>query len=254
MRWVSSWPGQLAIGLGVDVLEGEVLELPLDLPDAQALGQGRVDLGGLLGDALLLIGRQRPERTHVVEAVGQLDEDDSDVVSHGQEHLADVLRLLLLMTEGAELAQLGDTVDEAGHIGTEALLDITQRVLGVLGHVVQDGGRDRHRIESQLGQDPGHRQRVADVGLAADAPLLAVRFDREGEGGRERGDVRLRVACVQLLLDRSSVRCMPAGEKSSRLAAGRVACRAGPCRGPQRSWSWLGWSSWNECSERVPGP
>ena len=48
---------QLAVGLRVDVLEREVLELPLDLPDAQALGQRRVDLRGLLGDAQLFLRR-----------------------------------------------------------------------------------------------------------------------------------------------------------------------------------------------------
>ena len=35
------------------------------------------------------------ERAHVVQAVGQLDEHDADVVHHGQHHLAQVLGLLL---------------------------------------------------------------------------------------------------------------------------------------------------------------
>ena len=41
--------------VGLEHLEGEVLELPLDLPDAQALGERRVDLGRLARDALLLL-------------------------------------------------------------------------------------------------------------------------------------------------------------------------------------------------------
>ena len=36
---------------------------------------------------------------------------------HRQEHLADVLGLLLLVTSGAELRQLGYTVDEFAHLG-----------------------------------------------------------------------------------------------------------------------------------------
>ena len=36
-----------------------------------------------------------------------------------------------------------------------------ERVLGVLGDVVQEGGRDRHRVEAELGEDLGHRERVA---------------------------------------------------------------------------------------------
>ena len=150
---------------------------------------------------MLLGRRQRAERAHVVEPVGQLDEDDADVLGHGQEHLADVLGLLLLVGQGAELAQLGDAVDEAGHVGPEAFLDVAERVLGVLGDVVQEGGRDRDRVQAQLGQDLGHRQRVGDVGLAADAVLALVRLHGEGEGGRDRRQVGLRVALVQLLLD-----------------------------------------------------
>ncbi len=107
-----------------------------------------------------LAGGKRSERAHVVEAVGQLDEDDADVLGHGQEHLADVLGLLLFVRQRAELAQLGDAVDEPGHVRAEALLDIRERVLGVLGDVVEQRGGDRHRVEPQLCQDLGHRERV----------------------------------------------------------------------------------------------
>ena len=103
---------QAPVGLRLEHLEAEVLELPLELPDAQALGQRRVDLGGLAGDALLLLDGQRAQGAHVVQPVGELDEDDADVLRHGQEHLADVLGLLLLVGPGAELGQLGDAVDE----------------------------------------------------------------------------------------------------------------------------------------------
>ena len=47
--------GQLAEALGLERLEGEVLELPLHLPDPEPLGQRRVDLHRLAGDALLLL-------------------------------------------------------------------------------------------------------------------------------------------------------------------------------------------------------
>ena len=96
--------GQLAEALGLERLEGEVLELPLHLPDPEPLGQRRVDLHRLARDPLLLLGRQAIQRAHVVEAIGQLDQHDPDVLGHRQQHLADVLGLLLLVTVGAELA------------------------------------------------------------------------------------------------------------------------------------------------------
>ena len=84
-----------------------------------------------------------------MEPVGELDEDDADVLRHRQEHLPDVLGLLLLVAVGAELGQLGDAVDEVGDLGAEPLLDVGEAVLGVLGDVVEerrldgDGSRPR---------------------------------------------------------------------------------------------------------------
>ena len=93
--------GQLAEPLRLEGLEREVLELPLDLPDAEALGERRVDLEGLARDPELLLRREGGEGAHVVQAVGELDEDDADVLGHRQEHLPDVLGLLLLVATGS---------------------------------------------------------------------------------------------------------------------------------------------------------
>ena len=169
---------------GSSDLEREVLELPLDLPDAEPLGQRRVDLHRLAGDALLLVRRQAVQRAHVVEAVGELDEDDPDVLGHRQQHLADVLGLLLLVAVGAEARQLRDAVDELGDLGAEALLDVGQAVLGVLGDVVQERGLDRDRVDAELGQDLGRGDRVGDVRLAGRAALAGVGLDRQVERAR----------------------------------------------------------------------
>ena len=103
---------QVAVVVRLEHLEAQVLELPLDLPDAQPLRERGVDLGRLAGDALLLLPRQGCDRAHVVQPVDQLDEHDADVLRHRQEHLADVLGLLLLVRPTAERRELGDSVDE----------------------------------------------------------------------------------------------------------------------------------------------
>ena len=153
--------GELAEPRRLEDLEREVLELPLDLPDAQALGERRVDLEGLARDPELLLRRQAGERPHVVEAVGELDQDDADVLRHRQEHLPDVLGLLLLERDGRVLAELGHAVDELGDLRAEPLLDVRQRVLGVLGDVVEERGLDRDRVDVELGEDLGRCDRMA---------------------------------------------------------------------------------------------
>ncbi len=154
---------------------------------------GRVDLHRLAGDALLLVRRQAVQRAHVVEAVGQLDQDDPDVLGHGQEHLSDVLGLLLLVAVGAEPRQLRDAVDELGDLAAEALLDVGQAVFGVLGDVVQERGLDRDRVDAELGHDLGRGDRVRDVGLTRRTALAGVRLDGQVEGGIDRREVRGRV-------------------------------------------------------------
>ena len=71
--------------------------------------------------SLLLLGRQVAERAHVVGAVGELDQDDADVARHREEHLAEVLGLLLLARGEVDLADLGDAVDQAGDLLAEEL-------------------------------------------------------------------------------------------------------------------------------------
>ena len=177
-------PGQLAEALRLERLEGEVLELPLHLPDPEPLGQRGVDLHRLAGDALLLVDRQGGQRAHVVEPVGELDEDDPDVLGHRQEHLPDVLGLLLLVGMGAELRQLRHAVDEAGDLRPESLLDVDEAVLGVLGHVVEERRLDGDRVDAEVGQDLGRGDRVGHVRLAR-ARASARRGPRRP--GRRRG-------------------------------------------------------------------
>ena len=72
------------------------------------------------------------ERAHVVQAIGELDEDDADVVHHRQQHLAEVLRLTLFARRERDGAELGDALDDVGDLRSEELgnpLGGGQRVL-----------------------------------------------------------------------------------------------------------------------------
>ena len=84
------------VAVRIEILERQLLELVLDLAHAQPVGDGRVDVQRLLRRPQLPIFRHVLERPHVVQAVGQLHENDADVVDHRQQHLAEVLGLALL--------------------------------------------------------------------------------------------------------------------------------------------------------------
>ncbi len=106
---------------------------------------GRVDVEGLLRGALLLPLRHGGDGPHVVQPVGQLDEQDPWVLGHGDEHLAHGRGLLGLLGVEADPLQLGDAVDDGRHRRAEVGLEVGEVDAGVLDRVVQQGGRDGRR-------------------------------------------------------------------------------------------------------------
>ena len=162
------------VARGVEIQQREVFELPLDLLHAEAVRDGGVDLHRLEGlDALLflaLVGH----RAHVVQAVGHLDEDDADVLGHGQEHLAHVLHLLFFDARVLHARELRDALDDVGHRGAEAARNVLVRERGVLNRVVQQRGDDRVLVEPHLRRDDGGGDAVRHVGRAVAALLAGV--------------------------------------------------------------------------------
>ncbi len=162
----------LVVHLGVEDREGEVLQLPLDGVHAQAVGERGVDLQRLAGLLLLLLPLEVAHGAHVVQPVGELDDQDARVLGHRDDHLADGLGLRGL----AELdpVELGDAVDQQRDLVAEVTAQLLQAVFGVLDGVVQQARHQRGRVHAQLGEDGGDRERVGDVRVAALALLAAV--------------------------------------------------------------------------------
>src|SRR5262249_31984187 len=76
---------------GIDVLDREILELALERLDAEAVRERRVYVERLASDPLLRLFAHELERSHVVDAIAELDEKDADVLRHRDDHLAEVL-------------------------------------------------------------------------------------------------------------------------------------------------------------------
>ena len=71
--------------------EGKILELVAHALHAHAPGERRIDLHRLLGDARALLLRHELDGAHVVQAVGELDEEHADVLGDGEQQLSQVL-------------------------------------------------------------------------------------------------------------------------------------------------------------------
>ena len=169
-RALGDQPHDLVVDLGVEGGEREVLELPLEGVHAEPVGQRREDLERLAGLALLRLLLEVAQRAHVVQPVGQLDHEHPDVAAHRHDHLADGLRLRRVAV--LDLVQLGDAVDQPGHLVAELGAQLVEGVRRVLDRVVEQRGDQRRLGHADVGQDRGDRERVGDEGVTA-APHLA---------------------------------------------------------------------------------
>src|SRR5436853_7756601 len=96
------------------------------------------------------------QRPHVVEAIAELDEDDADVARHREQHLAEVLRLLLLSRRVRELAELRHAIDEERDLLAENLAELIDSCARVLDAVMQQPRTYRSYIQLELGADLRH--------------------------------------------------------------------------------------------------
>ena len=119
------------------MLERQVEQFEVELAQSQPIGDRRVDIERLGRNAPALDRVDRVQCAHVVQAVGQLDQDDPDIAGHRQQHLAKTLGLLLFLALELDAVQLGQAIDQIGHLRAEAFDECLFGGTGVFHHIVQ---------------------------------------------------------------------------------------------------------------------
>ncbi len=160
--------------LGLQELERQILEFRLGAGHPEPVGQWRVDFPRFRGDPFPSVGREVLQGPHVVEPVGELDDDDPGVLGNREEELPVVLDLLLGPGAEGQVGDLREPVHQARHLGSELRRDVVDAHFGILDHVVQQRRRDRGRVEQLAHQDRGHRDTVRHELLARHPLLTAV--------------------------------------------------------------------------------
>ena len=111
------------------------------------------------------------EGSHIVEAIGQLHQDDPDILHHGQNHFSEILCLVFFRGSKSNLADFGHPIDQLDDFIPKVLPDLLEGGECVLHTIVEKSGCHGGNIEFELSQDSGDLQRMNEVRLSGKADL-----------------------------------------------------------------------------------
>ena len=124
------------VGFGLQEAEGQILQLPLELPDPEPVGQRRVDVQALAGH----LGARLAGLVGIVAqglgARGQPQQHHPDVLDHREQHLAQHLALRADFRRGGirggagdhpQAVQAAQAFDQTGDLGVVVVLELLQR-------------------------------------------------------------------------------------------------------------------------------
>ena len=155
---------------------------------------------------------------------------------HGEEHLADVLGLAVFAVGELDFVDLGDALDDVGHLVAEVGFDLLAGGRSVFDGVVQQAGGDGCRVHLHFGQNFGDLKGMDDVGLAGGAHLALMMLDAELPGFADK--VNVFTGAIGLNL---AEKCFEATVDGS-LVKNRTDGRGGRCR--LGGWRWKALPEW----------
>ena len=134
-------------GGGFEVFKAQIFELALDLRNTQSARDRRVDIKRFVRHFSLPFRRKKIERTHIMQAVGKFDDNDADILRHGDEYLAEVFRFRLFFRLEHDFIEFGHARNKLEHLVAEFAAHVLFVRLGILDDVVQERGGDRRGVQ-----------------------------------------------------------------------------------------------------------
>ena len=110
---------KVIVNLRLHITEGQIFKFPFNCVNAKAVRQRRVNFHRLARNGMLLVHRHILHGAHIVQAVGQLNHNNADILCHGKEHFAVIFNLLVLFADVFYFTQLGNTVNKVGNLSAK---------------------------------------------------------------------------------------------------------------------------------------
>ncbi len=164
--------GECLIGFGLELAQGQIFQLPLEVADAEPACQRRVHVEARARHVPALLGTQIADLAHAHQVLGQLDEHHAHVFDHGQEQILDPLQLFLVFArrcrcmpvfvDGVHLRQ---AIHQARNFAAVVLFNGVHGGCGPLLPGVQDGRGHALVVQVQLAQLRGDGTRMGARGV-----------------------------------------------------------------------------------------
>ncbi len=185
--------GDLPVELGLEEAERQVLQLPLQLPHAQAVRERRIDVERLARVSAAFLAVVLGVPAQGLRAARQPDQHHAHVLDHAEHHLAQDLALLrgVGARQHAQLVELLHAGGEPRDLRAEGFRELF-RAAQVLRRGEQHAGRARRRIHADRGEARGDAQGVRPHRLAGGERLSGVQRLGELERARECGTLIVR--------------------------------------------------------------
>ena len=89
---------------------------------------------------MLTIWRHRRDRSHIVQSIGEFDEQHPKIFCHCNEHFAHCRRLLRLPRIKLQAVELGHTVNDRGNVFAKISAQVIKRKFSIFNRVMQQSG------------------------------------------------------------------------------------------------------------------
>ena len=167
---------KVIIFIRMQVMEAQIFQLPFDIVNTKTVSQRSIYFYRFSCYTLLLVLAEYAERTHIVKSVSQFYNDNSDILSHRQEHFPEVFQLLIFLILVMELRKFRDTVYKKRNFISEEHFYIIECVIRVFHYIMKECRNDSLRINFEFTQNICDCERMDNIWFSGSPDLSAVCF------------------------------------------------------------------------------
>ncbi len=162
--------GYVAVGVGFQVLHGQIFHLRFYGVQSHAVGKGSIYINSFAADLKLFFPLHAIECPHIMQAVGELYEDHPWIISKGEQDLFEILSLLAGICVHHR-ADLRKTIYDLTDLRPKFPLHVFEREIGVFHGIVKEGADGTSYPETNFFYTNFcHRQGMQNVRLSTFAP------------------------------------------------------------------------------------